>query len=388
MKIIFYFVTVNIIVLALSFILLYRISSQTLLKEIGSHSESLLVNTAKNTAQLMEWSIDYSYSSSDDPLLQVYALSDEYNDLDTYTVWTRLMDIKKSNPSIDSVYLINDYTKKIIDSRLGVTDFASFNDQEILTKLRNREIGDKLVLLPRVITLPLGSSEQKKVITLVINYETNGKSLSAFVLNVDTEKMMTLLQKNTKFEQTNVSIFNEADELVFTTSTLSGTELLELSRQSKSTASGWKLFHPLQQEEQLLVYSTTSIKGIQQWKFIETIPKAVILENINILGKISFILFISLFITSLGVIILISKRVYSPIQELVHNVMLQHHAEKFGERKGASEMDYLSDVFVSQSERIHELTEHWRSNTILEREQYMRELLRTSPASLDEIRTD
>lgn len=87
MKIIIYFVSANVLVLAVSFIALYSLSSKTLLEEIGDHSKSLLINGAKNTAQLMEWSINYAYSSSSDVQIESYALSEKHSFQRNIAIW-------------------------------------------------------------------------------------------------------------------------------------------------------------------------------------------------------------------------------------------------------------------------------------------------------------
>lgn len=384
-KIIIYFVSANVIVLAVSFIALFSLSSQTLLKEIGDHSRSLLVNGAKNTAQLMEWSINYAYSSSSDVQIEAYALSEQHSDLDTYAVWSRLMNIKNGNPSIDSVYLINDYTQQIIDSRLGVNEFSSFYDQEVLQRLRTRKLTDGAFLIPRNLMLPLESGREKRVITAIVPYET-GKSISAFVLNVDADHIMTLLQNNSNALDTSVFVLNDKKELVFSTVKLDSDLIQEFSQAVGKDANGWKIIKPQNIPEQMLVYANTSINGIQNWKFIEAIPKSVILNKITWLRNLTLLLFAGLFAASLWVIILLSKRVYSPIQELVHHVMEQHKAEQLDGRNEANELVYLSQVFSSQNERIHELTEHGRRDKFLAKERFLRELLGGITLSIAEIR--
>lgn len=385
MKIIFYFVSANVLVLAISFLLLYWQSSRTLLKEIGDHSESLLLNSARNTAGLMEWSLDYSYASSNDSDLKVYALSDHYTDFETYNVWSRLGEIKNANPAIDSVYLINDYTDTVVDSRLGINDAAAFYDQDILERLRDSRLADGAVPLPRTLKLPLTGKATKEVITIVRLYE-KGSSISAFVMNIDTDKLMNLLQNNSNYPNRQVTVLNDRNEEVFSTARLSGEQIVELSHQGELRKSGWELFKPHDQEEQLMVYSTASIKGIQDWTFIESIPKAVILGRISVLRNISLFLFLGLFVASLTVIVLISKRVYSPIQELVSSVMRQYRAEQLEDRKSGTELDYLSSVFTAQKEQIDELTEHWRHNKILGKERFLREFLGDEAGSPAEIR--
>ncbi|RCX19598.1 AraC-like DNA-binding protein [Fontibacillus phaseoli] len=385
MKIIFYFVGANVLVLAISFLLLYWQSSKTLLKEIGDHSESLLLNSARNTAGLMEWSLDYSYASSNVGELKVYALSDHYTDFETYTVWSRLGEIKNANPAIDSVYLINDYTDTVVDSRLGVNDTATFYDQDILKRLRDSKLAERAVPLPRTLTLPLNGEAAKDVITIVRLYE-KGSSISAFVMNVDTDKLMNLLQNNSNYPNRQVTVLNDRNEKVFSTARLSSEQISELGHQGEQRKSGWELFKPHGQDEQLMVYSTASIKGIQDWTFIESIPKAVILGRISVLRNVSLFLFLVLFLASLTVIILISKRVYSPIQELVGSVMRQYRAEQLGDRKSRDELDYLSSVFTAQKEQIDELTEQWRHNKILGRERFLREFLGDEARSPAEVR--
>ncbi|MFD1910535.1 hypothetical protein ACFSQ7_51050 [Paenibacillus rhizoplanae] len=129
------------------------------------------MNGARNTSRLMEWALDFSFSSSNDSALKVYALSDHYSDFETYEVWSQLTDIKNANPSIDSVYLINDYTSTVIDSRLGLNDTATFYDQDIIKRLRDPETANHSVLIPRTLSLPLTGNTPKEVMTIVRFYE-------------------------------------------------------------------------------------------------------------------------------------------------------------------------------------------------------------------------
>ncbi|MCE3198186.1 AraC family transcriptional regulator [Paenibacillus sonchi] len=384
MKLIFYFVSANVLVLGISFALLYWQSSKTLLEEIGDHSESLLVNSAQNTARLMEWALEFSFSSSNDSTLKVYALSDQYSDFETFEVWSRLMDIKNANPAIDSVYLINDYTNTVVDSRLGLNDAAAFYDQDIIERLRDPVTANHSVLIPRTLSLPLTGNKPKEVTTIIRFYE-KGSSISAFVMNVDTDNLMTLLQNNSNYANRSVTVLNDRDETVYSSTSLNREQIAELRNHGSKGESGWKLFQPRTQGEQLMVYASASIKGIQDWTFIETIPKSVILGKITVLRNTSLFLFFALFVASLTVIVLISKRVYSPIQELISRVMRQHQAEKPGQGHSANELDYLSDVFIAQRNQINELTEQWRLNKFLGRERFLRDFLGETYHSAEEI---
>ncbi|WP_372629322.1 helix-turn-helix domain-containing protein [Cohnella sp.] len=384
MRLIFYFVSANVLVLGVSFALLYWQSSKTLLEEIGDHSESLLANGARNTARLMEWALEFSFSSSNDSTLKVYALSDHYSDFQTFEVWSRLMDIKNANPSIDSVYLINDYTNTVVDSRLGLNDAEAFYDQDIIERLRDPATANHSVLIPRTLSIPLVENTPKEVMTIVRFYE-KGSSISALVLNVDTHNLMTLLQNNSKYANRSVTVLNDRDETVYSSNPLNQEQIAELRSHESRGESGWRLFQPRNQREQLMVYATSSIKGIQDWTFIETIPKSVILGKVTVLRNTSLILFLILFIASLTVIVLISKRVYSPIQELISRVMRQHQADKPGEGNSPNELDYLSNVFTAQRNQIHELTEQWRHNKILGRERFLRDFLGEIYHSAEEI---
>jgi len=385
MKLIIYFVSANVLVLVLSLVALFSLSSRTLLDEIGDHSESLLINGAQNTAQLMEWSINYAYSSSTDVQLEAYALSEDHSDFDTYTVWNRIMSVKNGNPSIDSVYLINDYSQSVIDSRIGLNELDGFYDQEVIQRLRARKITDGVFLIPRTLHLPLDQNKDKKVITAIIPYET-GKSISAFVLNMDADRIMALLQNNSSFQDTEVFVLNDKNEMVFSTTDLNAEQIGQFNNAMKDGMNGWKLYKPKGWEEQMLVYAKTSINGIQEWRFFETIPKSGMLSKINLLRNLTLLIFCCLFFASIWVIVFLSKRVYSPIQELVANVMKQQQLEKGDNQRESNELVYLSNVFVSQFEKINELTEYERQNKFLARERFMRELLMGMTPTVTEIR--
>ncbi|OBZ12026.1 hypothetical protein A8L34_17095 [Bacillus sp. FJAT-27264] len=385
MKIIIYFVSANVLFLALSLIALYSMSSRTLLKEIGDHSQSLLINGSRNTTQLMEWSINYAYSSSSDVQLEAYALSEEHSDFETYTVWSRLMNVKNGNPSIDSVYLINDYTQNVVDSRLGLSTFTDFYDQEVLQRLHARKITDGPFLISRTIELPLSTVKDKRIITAIVPYET-GKSISAFVLNVDADSIMTLLQNNSSSLQSNLFVLNDRNELIYSTVPMTSQQIMDFGSARDIATDGWRLYKPQDQPEQMLIHANTSINGIQNWTFFESIPKSVILHKITFLRNLTFLLFIGLFFASLWVIVFLSRRVYSPIQELVQTVMKQHQTEMQDNQKDSNELVYLSNVFVSQVERINELTEYERENKYLGRERFIRELLEGRAYSITEVR--
>lgn len=139
-------------------------------------------------------------------------------------------EIKNANPAIDSVYLINDYTDTVVDSRLGINDAVTFYDQDILQRLRDSRLADGAVPLPRTLTLPLSGKATKKVITIVRLYE-KGSSISAFVMNIDTDKLMNLLQNNSNYPNRQVTVLNDRNEEVFSTARLSGEQIVELSHQ-------------------------------------------------------------------------------------------------------------------------------------------------------------
>lgn len=156
---------------------------------------------------------------------------------------------------------------------------------------------------------------------------------------------MTLLQNNSNYLETSILVLNEKSELIFSTVKLDQEKIREFSEAGGRSPNGWQIFKPQGQKDLMLIYANTSINGIQNWKIIETIPKSIILSKITFLRNLTLLLFAGLFAVSLWVIILLSRRVYSPIQELVHNVMEQHQAQQLDGQQEANELVYLSRVF-------------------------------------------
>lgn len=81
---------------------------------------------------------------------------------------------------------------------------------------------------------------------------------------------------------------------------LDAEQIQEFSQAVEKEANGWKIVKPQKSPEQMLVYANTSINGIQNWRFIETIPKSIILSKITWLRNLTLLLFAGLFAASCG----------------------------------------------------------------------------------------
>lgn len=384
-QILIYFVVACATVLALSSIFFYLLASKTILNEIGDHSDSQLTNSAESTATTMEWTLDFSLKSSLDSNIFAYALQAHSDSFQEYGVWRMLTNLKAANPLIESIYLINGYNQTIIDTKYGVTSIDHFYDQDILQILKNGKTAANQLIVPRLLETNYVTLAKSRLISIIVPYES-GVSLSSFVVNINADALLSLFKKDALLKGSHVFIINNKHEIISSTlQTDFMTNVSELQYFNKLTQQqGW-FEYKINKQNYLIVYANTLIRGLDKWSIIETIPEANILSNIQSIRNITIAFFITLLLFIFIIIRKISKRIYSPIQELVMKVTAQYR-EPTAEKIASNELAYLSDIFSDQNIKLNQLSDYRRNQKFSAKEALFKQLLESSAPSSTELR--
>jgi len=380
MRIVTSFLCLSIGAMSLCTFILYLQFSQATIREIGENSQSLLQERARSFSYMMSWSSSYVSKASLMPEIISYALAAESNEFQDYSAWLKLKEIKDNNPFIDSIYIVNGYTNKVIDIKTGTSELADFYDQDLMQHLEKLNGPEKqLFLLRKLDSVKDTISLSGQYLTFIVPYEAN-RSKSAFVVNLTTSSFQQFLTKSLPGSENEIMMINERSLIVTSSDKsqflLPSPAYLPLDAQTRA---GWLTD---KRSGLLIVYSDLPSQETAGWKIIETLPLKKILLKVDSLRNFTFWFYALVLAATLVIVWAISRKIYSPIQSLVDDVNRNLQHPHYGDAGGPyNEFALLSDTFHYQNKQIHQLTDKWRQTANETKEIFIRDLLGKPPSA-------
>lgn len=368
-----YLVIAGVGALVISTVFLYILSSRTILRNIGLHTESQLSQRAESLSFAMNWIVDYAQRSSQSPAVRAYALQPQSTPFEDYNFWNLLVGMKDTNPYIDSIYVINGYSGKVIDTRLGVSDTDAFYDREMLRLLKRGRAEDVPFMAPRLVPSSNSLSSQERLLTIVIPFELE-KSATAFVVNVSSDALLQLNPRPSAPSGSDTYVLDRNGRIVASTRVADFLRPFSELNYSFSLAGKQGWFEYRAAADKLLVaHADVALKGFTPWKIIDLMPERRLLGDIRYLQSFTLLFFVCLLAATLWTIWKLSNKIYTPIQELIMDVTAGREAPDSG--AGSNELLYLSSVFSEQHRRIGDYS---RNQKFLAKEAYLRSLLESA----------
>lgn len=208
------FICIGVGAMTASTILLYKQFSNVIVQEIGDKTSSLLDKRTQSFAEQMEWVSAYTVKSSESAI-KTYALTESTDEFDDYKAWVALREIKNNNPFIDSLYIVNGYTGKVVDTQVGTSGFAEFYDQDIIRQLQDWSSSQTKLIQARELSamqndlIPI----DRKYLTIFYMYELN-RSKSAFIVNMDTRALNQYFQSSSASDSGSTAILDQQNRIV------------------------------------------------------------------------------------------------------------------------------------------------------------------------------
>jgi len=381
-----YFVVACVSILAVSTLFVYIVSSNIILREVGNHTKAQLTNAAQSLSFTMNWNIDFAQRSSANTLVRAYALKSETTSYEDYLMWLTLTDLKENNPYIDSIYLVNAYNHTIIDTRFGVSEQEKFYDQDFLQLLEQRKQPQMAAetIVPRLLKSDYITRQETRLISILIPFEHDTFG-SIFVVNLNSDALM-INNSKPKSSDSSLYVLNR-DQKVISSNRKADflSSFSELGYEVNfADTSGWQeLRSP--PSPQLVVHGEVPLKVLGPWLIVELIPKSNLVGDIHKLQVTTFIFSACLLVVIVWVIRKFSKKIYSPIQELIGAVTASARL-KASDSAADSELAYLSTVFLDQNHTIDHFS---RNERLLAKEAFLRDLLESDAAkqvaSIDQL---
>lgn len=370
-RILVYFVVVSIGVMTVTMLILYGLFSRVTLQEIGKHSESQITQRAESTSFLLEktFSTALNYSQNNDILR--FALEDEDDAIINYQAWRLLKEIKTNNPILESLYIINGHTRQVASTATGISPTDDFYDQEIIETIHNWNHPFFFKLTSRSLQ---GESEDVHIFSIIIPYELD-KSISAFVVNIDLQKLQYFFEQNLDKAAGEILLVDEKNQIISSSSRYSfltaiPTDILEQT----SRTQGGRLNYENGDEHSLIAYADLSFAG---WKLIQIIPSDLIFSNVRNMKNLAVLIYIVIFFVVLYCVWKLSRKIYSPIEELIGDVRknFNKHIDD-GDQKDSSELSILSKALKWQTSQIDRLSKKWNNNRSSIKKSFLKEFLK------------
>ncbi|QNK58595.1 helix-turn-helix domain-containing protein [Paenibacillus sp. PAMC21692] len=377
-QILVYFIVACVGILVISTLFLYIVSSNTLMRTIGNHSKLQLHHAVETLSFTMNWNLDYAQRSSLSTPVRSYALRSSTTPHEDNLIWNALVGMKDNNPYIDSIYLINHYNRKVVDTRHGVSENDEFYDQDILSMLDRaaQHADERKSIVPRLLESDYITPIEPRIISIIIPLEFD-YSGSSFVVNINADALISANRTNTANAGSQLYVLDGNQNII---SGNSQTDFLknfsELGYHYDVARKPGFYEHEGDQSGFLIVQEDIPLNVLGPWTMIEIFPKSEILKDINNLKTQTFIFFGCILLATIWIIWNLSRKIYSPIQELIVAVTSRNR-HMVEDHQLSNEFAFLSGVFSEQSQ---ELDAYSRNQRLLAKESFLQELLETDIA--------
>jgi len=359
-KMFIYFIMACLMILSVSTYYLYTLASNSIVEEIGNHTEDSLQKTAAATSYMLDWSLSYAQQWSRDPQLVAYAFNKKNDPYEDYRLWTALRKITANNPLIESIYMVNEYTKTVVDSRSGVYAWDEFYDPASLELIEPDRMNTGSKFIPRNVSGLLNSIMpiNQNVVTYIFPYEPN-ISVSTLVVNFSEKSILDLIGRSFSQIDSTYMLVDGDNRIV---ASLDPDQFLTTSSYSSQiehtdAASGWTEIKS-QNNELLLSYANLSVLGHDDWKIITAIPIKQLLGTLITLKNWTLLFYIPVVILTLFIVWALANRIYFPIQRLLKDIEIEKVWPRHGQYE--NELSVVSEVYREQQTHLKRLDHTWK----------------------------
>jgi len=270
-------------------------------QEINRNTSAKLDQTLKSTAFALDRLKSYGLSMYEAPTIREWLVSDQPDPLLAMRAMHAMTILLANEPFIYKTYLINANTREIIDSSVGIRAAERFEDQPMLTLLR--EARPKVL---RYFTHTVGGAEHLALVVPSTPLDTayNGY----LVILLDNEALRRTLLQFSEEAGIEVAIADEQDEPVIAST--EARALLQAAAQQGVTSMGklrgnreeWSLYRQqMETQPWTMIFIARTGEAKQQ---IVTLQRQIIVSSLALLALLNLLLY------------WISRRSYRPFSQL------------------------------------------------------------------------
>ncbi len=375
-------------------IILYNVFENISVKSLKQTNAQILSQVSYSANYMHENARNFSFSIFNDRNTTLFMYSDKIDDLAALDESARLKDLVQMNSFVQSVYLYNRKMDRFIYSSAPFVETGeAFYDQQITGLMKDyRKNKNGLAPIPRSIKVILDGREQfidVYTYILVDLFTVSGEVEGAVIVNIRSEylkNMVETLNVESSINSGNMLIVNEkgislsASDNNLYLSNLSSRSYVQKVLSDPSPSGH---FTDVVEGGRVLVTYVSS-QGLG-WKFINVIPYDTISSQIDPIKSITFTVCFVLLILGLCISIYISRRIYSPIQNLVGKITHLMNPSPLAELKEMDDVSLLSYAFTKTYDKAKLLDAAERDIMLIQRDTMLRNLLLNVQPEIEKI---
>ena len=378
-------ILVVVIILSLSFILYFNFenvglkmqfdANKNILSEI-SYSAKYLDDTARNISA-------YIYSNNDYSQLR-YGVDPDMGD--AYKLMSGLEALVTQSGNVHSVYIYNGGLDRFYSTWWRFySPSDSFLDNDIVDLIHNNKIPDRKIFTstPIIRKIPLyinygPDTNYINVLTYIMSdYSEDKKIQSAIIINLNSQYLDGLIDiLNTKGSLNGGTTFilNGDGQTVAGCNISNSLSYLKkenyIKRIIKNNSRDGQFIDTIDGKKFVITYVSSDVTD---WKFVNVTPYNEIFKDINKMKNKIYIFCLSILALGFLLTYLISKRLYSPINNMVGKVQKLSNSKL--ERNVTNELDFLTGVFTDALEKARSIQSVNHENNLIKRNEFFKELL-------------
>ncbi|MDF2924476.1 MAG: AraC family transcriptional regulator [Paenibacillaceae bacterium] len=353
MRMVLYFVMIiSLMTIVLSYGL-YETFSKSTLDNLNNAYQRNLAQVSFSSRYMNESAQNLLWSVFSNPGTTVLMYQDTHNMNEVVPEVRKLNDLVETYPFVQSIYIYNQKLDRFIATGAGaVSSSAQFYDQGAVSLLSDKERLRPSEPIARLSTSPLHPEEALNVYTYML-YELqheNGGVSGAVLVNIKAEYLQNLIQSSSELsgaaEDSQTLVLSQQGQLMNPSARrpfLSDLSAMPFFRSMKdnSTGTGW-LETEIDGKQSLVTYVTSDNFN---WIFVQITPYAAILAKVHHVRSVTILISLLILAFSSIAAILLSRRLYRPIGQLVTS------AQRVSEAGGNPQADKdhaLADLHIVQ----------------------------------------
>ncbi len=329
----------------------YKTLSEEQLKKNSISNLSALANVVDNS--LNELQNTTLLLSSNNNLYDIFYSNYKLDQLDTYKIadiQNTLLKFKSTKPIIDSVYILNKISNEVIDTS-GTYSTDNFYERTSNYKDYNRDFWMNLTVdtlyykILNVTTLKTATYEtfnRRNVIPFVTSNIESLKSPNLFVINISANELQNLLDKYKFIPSMDLSIVNKKGVMFDSTNSILCNKFIEdknfLHLLHKSN-DGFFQFNVNDNKYMVMSFSSDTAK-FNDFIYVAFIPYNDFYANLVNIRRLAYLIIFFGMCTSVFCAYFLSKKIYSPINNLVHVLKKNNPNSSYN---NLGEIEYLNN---------------------------------------------
>jgi two-component system response regulator YesN len=353
--------------------LLFSIFSASTANEIGSHSQSMLLQTSYASDIIYDQVFNINYQLFSNATISNVMISKIKDPLREYNAYLMLNNIKNIYPFIKYIGIYNENYSYYLNT-MGLDATAEEDVIQITRKNFNKKYFD---FLPRIVQDPADASTHYNVLDFVFypKFTFQNQVVCAIVIGVDENYIQTIIEGMKIGQMGSTFVMNQQGIVLSHTSStffLNDFSQYPYIKTILSMAESGNFVTLIDQKKYLVTYTKSNKLD---WYFINLSGYSELIQNINAFRNETIALAMMLLIVGILSSLWLTRSIYTPIRKLMDKIFPQRTFAN-GIPQRIDEFNLLTNAFFDTLDMANQLKTSVNKSFSILKEDYLQNLMK------------